>query len=242
MIRNLKALGLALCAMLALGAMTASAASATDFFTGTKAKGWVTGTSHNNKFHIVSEAATFECTTSKFTGTVENGSTEATALATYEGLINDTPHDPVDCNSTAGQVVVVMNHCHYRLTGNTTNEHPVGGGKNDAVIWIQCPVGSEIEIQSTAGCTIKVPSQTPTQGGVTYTNVNPHAGGNAVKVTATVTGIKWTAHGFVCAFGGLATEGHDATYQGDVTVTGFEDNGGTFTAPTEGARIGVEVS
>ena len=52
MIRNLKALGLTLFALCALGVMTASVASATDFFTSVSSSALLTGTSHNNVFSI----------------------------------------------------------------------------------------------------------------------------------------------------------------------------------------------
>jgi hypothetical protein len=237
MIRNLKALGLAVVAVFAMSAMTASAASATDFFTTSKESAWLTGTSHDNKFSLGN--TNFECTTSKFTATVENGKSVATALPNYTGRINETPHGTA-CDATLGTVTIDVNDCHYKLTGETTGSD----GGTDATVWIECPTGQSIQITSSAGPVISVPSQTPTEGGVTYTNVPNHsAAGSAVKVTATATGITATcAPTFTCGLAGIPSHSNTSKYTGTVTVTGYEDGGGTTTAPTEGSPIPVEWS
>jgi hypothetical protein len=247
MIRNLKVLGLALVAMFAISAMTASAASAVDHFTNTLGAAnpaLMTGTSHDNVFRIISANSKFECTTSKFTATALNGSTEATVLAGYTSIINETPHNALEpkCNATIGKVLIDMNDCHYILTGNTTKEHPKASGKFDAAIWIKCPkvneVEQEITITGPLGCVIHVPSQTPTEGGVVYTNLPPHPGGAAVKVTATVTGITYKATNCI----GFHAEDDDAEYNGTVTVTGYEDKNATtteLTKVTEGLQVGI---
>jgi hypothetical protein len=54
-----------------------------------------------------------------------------------------------------------------------------------------------------------------------------------------MTGITFTSEN--CA-GLVPAHGNNATYTGHVTFTGFEDLGGTLTAPTEGSQVGVSTS
>ena len=244
MIRNLKATGLALVAVLALSALTASSASAvTDHFTTTKDSALLTGVSHDNSFHFPGGSPSFKCTTSQFTGTVLNNATEATIDPTYTGEINETPHNTAHrCTGTGGDVVIDMNGCHYVLTGNTTGHDPVG--TPDATVWITCPAGQVIKVtQPGTGITIQVPPQTPTTGGVTYLNKPLHSGGNSVEVTATATGITTLCHpAFTCGLAGIATHANSSTYTGTVLATGYEDLDGLPTPITEGAQIPISFS
>jgi hypothetical protein len=227
--------------------MTASAASATDVFTtATGGSAWLTGTSHNNKFTLGNTS--FECTTSKFTSTVESGSSTATTLPNYTGRINETPHGTA-CDATIGNVTIDVNDCHYVLTGNTTGSD---NGGTDATVWIQCPTGQSIKITSSLGPVISVPTQTPTEGGVTYTNVPNHEGSgqSGVLVTATSTGITATcAPAFGCGLAGIPTHSNSSKYTGTVQVTGYEDLGtnsvppeDALTTPIEGNKISIEQS
>jgi len=125
-----------------------------------------------------------------------------------------------------------MNHCHYMLTGDTWM---VDNGI-DARLWIECTKEKEIEISSSF-CAIKVPSQTPTVGGITYTNES-----GKVKVTMTATGITYSAPGFGCALGGLPSHGNDMDYNGTITLAGFAYNSGLMTAPIEGSAVSISTS
>jgi hypothetical protein len=234
MIRNLKALSLALVAVAALSALAASSASAADKFTTTKESAIVTGVSHDNVFKVTNPDVRVECTTSKFIGTLKNNAEEATVFATYNGTKNVVPHT-THCNTSIGTTGTVdMNECDYVLTGATTQKD---AGLTDAVIHVVCPAGGEIVI-TTSLCSITIPGQTPTEGGVTYKN---EAGGK-VKVTATATGITYTTQGPFCGLGGLPAEANNADYNGTVVVSGFEDKGLVKDVPTEGAAIPIETS
>jgi hypothetical protein len=230
MIRNLKVLGLALWAMLALGATAASSASAVDTFTSVKSPETITGVNpapHStsaNRLFVTSasggELSNVECTTSKFHGNVNNGALEATFTAEYTGTKNVVPHT-TDCTSSLGAATVTMNGCAYILTGNTTKEDPVGGGK-DAIVSIECtPSTNEITMHIPgAGVTFEIPAQTPTEGGLKYTN---EAG--KVRIKATATGITYTCTpAFVCGLGGIASEGNKADYIGVVLAHGANGN------------------
>jgi hypothetical protein len=107
-----------------------------------------------------------------------------------------------------------MNECDYVLTGETTGEDE----GTDATVWIECAnEGEQIEIDVTGLLTLGVPPQTPTSGGVTYTN---NAGGT-VTINATATGITYNCEPhFICTLGGIATEGNDADYTGAVVAHG----------------------
>ncbi len=236
MIRNLKALGLALVAVFAIGAITASAALAVeDHFTATKASALLTGTSTDNIFKITG-GPSFECTTSQFTATGVNNSTEVTVDPSYTGRIGVTPHGTQCTGTPIGNVTIDMNSCDYDLTGKTTGSD---GGLTDATISVTCTTtGDHIVITGPIGCRIKVPAQTPTSGGVTYVNKTNHTGGSAIEVKATSTGITYTSENCV----GVASEGNDSDYTGTVVVTGYEDTEGLPTPITEGAQIPVEIS
>ena len=237
MIRNLKAVGLVLAAVLATSAVTAAAASATDVITTTRETVWLTGTSHNKVLQVGSTK--FECTTSRYTATARNGSSEITVLLSATGEINATPHG-TSCNSSIGTATWDVNHCHFVLTGNTTGKDVV---ETDATVWIQCPVGKTIQITSNAGLTISVPTQTPTEGGVTYVNLGNHAGNSAIRVTTTMTGITSTcAPAFLCGLASIPTHGNNTKFTGTVDLTGYEDLGGNLTSPIEGNRIPIEWS
>jgi hypothetical protein len=241
MIRNLKALGLALVAVCALGALAASSASAvTDVVTTPAGNTWVTGTSHDNKLTIPGKSEV-KCTTSKYFATVKNGDTHLTVGATYSGIIGETPHTNPDCtvegviNTTA---LVAMNGCDYELTGTTTG---LDAGKTDATVSVICPVGKKIEIKTTAGCTVSVPTQTPTVGGVAFTNKVPVAGKVTIDITAT--GVTYSTN-FACQLAGLSAEANDALFTGTVVTEGFVDTSGTVAADNavEGASKSIEVT
>ena len=150
-----------------------------------------------------------KCAKAAFHGSVANGATEGTFIAAYTGTLAapSTTH----CSSDLGTLDINMNSCAYILTGTTVN--------GDAKIWVECALGSnEIIIKATElGVTLKVPAQTPTSGGVHYTNV---ANGD-VRVDATVEGITWTCEPkLACNLGLGGTEGNNADYTGSVTVAG----------------------
>jgi hypothetical protein len=241
MIRNLKVMGLALIAIFAVGALSASAASATDFFTTANGKpALLTGVSHKSKFLMTGPNKDFTCTTAKYAATVTNGVSSLTVDALFEGTLNVTPHTEHHCNSTLGTVTVDMNGCDFKLTGETTGEDPPVVGK-DATVWVECPLGKVIQITGPAGIVISIPAQTPTVGGVTYTN---EAGGK-VKVKATATGVTYTcASAFACGLAGIPTHGNDADYTDEVVISGFVDNNAAhvITPANEGAALGISFS
>jgi hypothetical protein len=222
MIHNLKALGLALFAVLALGALAASSASAVDTFTSTGASETVSGTSTNGVFKITNGAGealvSVECTTATFDGTVTKGTAHANFTATYTGTLNTTPHS-THCSSSLGEMQVTMEGCTYDVTGTTTG---TDAGGTDATVSLTCPVGKVVVIHFPEfGITFTIHEQTPTSGGFTYTNTTlPPNNKKVIDVKATVTGTTYTCEpAFLCELGGVPAEGNNADYTGDVTVS-----------------------
>lgn len=212
--RKLKALGLAFVAAFAMSAVVASGASAAETF-------------HSDGHHTILDAEsigaagqvfkttvdTLKCTGVSVDGTTNETEThELTATATYSG-----------CSAVGLKLTtrVTMTTCDYKFT-STLVEHT---GQKHAEVHIECTnPEDEIDIEALflgayRQC-VKVPPQTPTTPGVTYSN-----GGSGstedIVVKATVEGIKYTEVG-IC---GSNTVHNDGTYEGEVTVKGTDTEG-----------------
>ena len=215
MTRNLKALGLALLAVFALSAVAASAASAAnDVFTSSSEKTDLTGESAFPVF--TSAGVSVECEKGTYAGTVASEAmAEVPVHPVYEGncLTAETFPTTVDTHG-----------CDFILTGDTdANGH--------ASAHIACTSGKEITItvfetlahNSPPLLTIHIPSQTVR--GIAYDTIE--AGGhNALTVTTTVQeGIESTCTGEFCFLVGGEGALAPASYEDDVTTTGWEDTG-----------------
>ena len=223
MSRNLKALGLALIAAMAMTAVAAQAASAHEFTSASNST-VVTATGTNHVFDANGVKVT--CT--------------AFFKGTQTGKIADTltvrpvySNEEKICETPIGKAQIDTKGCDYIFDSETS-------GAGDATVSVSCSAGHSIKITGTA-CTITVGSQTPA-GGVSFTN---EAAGD-VKVTATATGIHYTTSGFGCALVGLPGTGVNGTYTGTATAQGFVDNGTSGTATngftyTEGAATTISV-
>ena len=236
MIRNLKTLGLALMAILALGAVAASTASAqtlgkitspgnvtlTGEDTGTKA----------NSFTVFGRGV--ECPGSTYTGHKVLTHAETTAGKTHELLpsgsteVTVTPHYKQTSGGTANcdiepgglSATVTMNGCDYRFydfTTVVTASHPehTYGFLTDIV----CPTGKDIEVHAYIGhghafqaCKTTVQPQTGLHGGTATTTTGA---ADDIDLTGTITGIKATQSG-----GCGHAETTEGIYHLDVTVKG----------------------
>lgn len=190
MIRNVKVLGLAVVAVLAMSAMVASAAQAASFvassypatFTGSNTKG-------TEKFHT--EAGNVECD-SHFEGTESEASSTATAHPKY-----------TECEAFLGlSATVTTTGCNYlfHLTSTTA-----------ATTDVTCSSGSILVVAGTCKAEIKP------QTGLTSTALK--AEGGKITVTPSVTGIAYTVtqDGFLCPFKGTGNK-TDGEYTGSVTI------------------------
>lgn len=194
MTRNLKVLGLAVVAALALVALAASSASATNprFHTEqahTALNGSQEGT---NTFKV--NAGTVHCATATFTGTSSVVTpTELTIAPNYQGCkITTVTFETLEA-------VVDMNGCHYLFT-------PSGQ------VHLTCPTAP---IRVTAPlCTVTVHPQTVEK--VDYTNVDVEKT-RSTTVTSTATGLAYTQSS-LCPGGGAGSF-TNGTYAGSVGTT-----------------------
>lgn len=204
--RSLKILGLVVTAVLALGAVVASSASATAFTSAGEHDEHVTGTdTHGVDEFTVGETSKLTCDEESFTATVAHNSTWATVVPTYN-----------KCRTTGGEekenVTVTMNGCAYEFSSH-------------GEVRLHCPVGKVIEIHhySDPGkhknntCTLTVGPQTGT-GLLTYTHPN-----NGIQADGTI-GVNAQTHGG-CSFG--FTLNQTATYH-VVEDTFFATDGHTI--------------
>jgi hypothetical protein len=208
MTRNLKALGLTLIATFALGAMSAAPAVATDVFTA-ESEEEVT-TASGTAVLTTTVGPSFKCTTAHFAGTITNGATEGTVNASYSGEAYVIPHT-TECSTSYGPMTVTMNECAYILSGETDEN-------GDARIWIECGE-KPIELEITDLFTLSIPEQTPTAGGVSYTNNTPSAG--LVTVYSTMEGFTFSCEPhFFCTLHGIPAEGDGFDYASSIVAKG----------------------
>jgi len=211
MSRNLKALGLALVAVLAMSALTAAGASAEAFkFKAEKTPTTLSGNQHGAPDVFTTDTGSVSCNEAKYAGEqVGTEVTQVTVTPTYSectafGLFNV----PIDTNG-----------CQYKFTVDTK----VGAtyeGKVDVV----CPAGQVIKVTA-PGCTVTVGSQAGL-GSITYTNVGAGATREVTVDVNITTGLAYEEHRplfGLCANNTVAKT--NGKYTGAGLVTGT--NGGT---------------
>jgi hypothetical protein len=218
MIRNLKALGLALIALGAFGAIMASGASAAgERFHCEVEPCTITATSEANHVFSAGETAVV-CTHAEFKGT-------ATVLTEASQEVHPTYSG---CTFLGESAKVETNNCNYKFGSETVNGHlPVN---------IVCTGTSKIKVVTSA-CTLSFGSQTTT-GGVTVTNSG--SGSSRTSTVSSTTGATFSKSGFLC----FAVPGTTGTYTGPTTTTCYEDLGTSgavdqdTTTYTEGKQVG----
>lgn len=237
MIRNLKALGLALVAVFAMSAIAASAAQA-GHYTGGANPTILDGSATTNQVFETESELPLTCTTvAAGAGTEIPGGTATTITV-----------NPVytNCSSLVNNdTTVTMNGCDYTFTEPTTN-----GGNADLgtiPVDLHCPAGHKIEVHiytssshATSFCTVTIfpwneaegeEATEQSVGTVSYentTSVSP----KVVHVTANISGLSYTEHGALCPDGNTVLK-HNGVYRGSITVSGTSE---------AGASVNVEVS
>lgn len=220
MIRNIKVLGTALVAALAISAVAASLASA-DSFTAESAPAIYTGSQQTANV-LTTTVGTQKCTTTTFKGTVNATSTTTVSVSpSYSG-----------CTAFGFPSDYDVNGCEYLFHISPT------AGVTTGTVALVCPAGKEITItakSSVTNPTLKCTIHTPAQSGlgtVTYKNVGAGAT-REILFELNLTGIKYThtaGTGLGACTSGSATSG---TYTGSVLFTG--ENAG-------GAHVGIFLS
>lgn len=201
MTRNLKAVGLAVIATLAMSAVVASAAQAANF-TAAKYPVSIKGVQINGLHNFTAAGTGVSCEEAAFSSSAAAATPDLTVSAEY----NNCEDEIFGLNAS-----VTMNGCNYTFTEPTT---PVGGtstGKVDLV----CPVNKVVEVHAST-CTFTVFPEN-NLGTVTY-----HNEPNDVRISINVTGIDYQVHrGFLCPISSTYSTKHgDGVYEGSATVTG----------------------
>lgn len=236
MTRNLKALGLTLVAMLALGAMTASAASAQTNGKLTSASPVVlVGTEQGavSENRLTAFNLFVQCPDSTYTGykhnvtpheAIPSGVSTGTIVPDYLETVAGT----ANCDATVGSATIHMNGCDYVVhLGETT-----GGvnGTYGVTFDVVCPVGKEITVTVYSShthtepfCIMHVPGN---QNGLKGAHATDNGNGT-VTLSGTVEGItvNKTTNGAPL----LCPNAHTAVGKFDlnVLIKGFDKVGGT---------------
>jgi hypothetical protein len=220
MTRNLKILGLALAAVLAMTAVMASAAQATKFHA-TKYPVKLTAIEDTQDHVFKAGGGQVTCNTTDFTGTATEDSSTQTINATYDEC------EALENEATIDGFGLTAPNCDYLFHASGTAD-------------LKCKAGTQVVI-TTPVCNFTVPAQ---NGLATLKFTNKAASGitqHDITVDINVTKIKYTIDNvFLCNL--FLKEGHEAgktyedgVYEGNSTLKGYEDINGT-----EGASVGVE--
>lgn len=215
MIRNFKALGLAFVAIFAMSAVAASAASAHEFHSEGTPTIFSGGQTTTNVFET-GNGAKVECSTATFQGTATGTEVDSvTVTPKYSG-----------CTFLGEAATVTTNDCAYILDSDTN-------ASGDAAVEVECAAGNTIEVNAAGLCTLKIGAQT-VGGGVHYTNENSGST-RSVVVETTAKEIKYSKTGAFC----FLVSG-DGKYTGNVTVSGYVDNGNSGTSTTPNYSLGAQ--
>jgi hypothetical protein len=205
MTRKLKALGLAICAALAVLAVSSSAAQAGEF-TAEKYPATLTGTQlSQHEFSFFNYSVS--CAKASFDGTLEAAAKAVTIAASYS-----------ECTSEAGAAVTVkMTGCDYVFIAEET----LGEDKVDGSMEIKCPAGAGIDFEDAAtGCAIKIIPQGPLST-LVYTN---HKVAKDFDVDLEVENFLYNQNNLCPGGEGMFFNG---LYTGKSTITGDAEGGGT---------------
>lgn len=230
MSRNLKALGLALAAMLAMGAITAVGAQANPneeghvvsaFETAEHESSLVTGTDEfeENTLQFTAPAGLVHCEVNEFHGEIAGGTTKEPTVETAFG----GPLASQECTAGGFPATVFNNDCHLTFHHAETikdQEDP------EYTTWsvttdLHCPENVEgIEVKAYSGgahgfqvCRILVPPQTGLEGVTIHNEANTPAESHDLTATVAVGGIKESQSGLCGSSSG------EAEMHGEVTMT-----------------------
>ena len=196
MIRTIKALGLAVVAVLAMSAFFANTASATTIGTFTCNSYLCEGTGEQVAKHVFTvQGQKVECNKAHFSGSIADTSHTIKVIPKYE-----------ECTAFGLAATVSMNSCYYDFTTGTTHNSPTH--YYTGTVHIRCTTsGDSITVSAGDGsCVVHIHEQTPTIHNVDYENLDPT--GSGVLVTSTVSGIHSTVtkNNFLCPVSSATTD------------------------------------
>jgi hypothetical protein len=203
MIHKLKTIGLALAAVMAFAAISASAASAANEFHSAVAHTSLSGEQVGEDV-FTTNAGTVKCKKASYTGT--------SSTATVSGQTVAPSYS--ECTAFGGflNATVDPNGCTYTFT---VSKFPAGD------VDITCPAGKVIEV-TTFACDVKVFPQK--KSGITYTNVAGPPKHVTVDVALTGLHYQQTGTNFPFCNGGDGTF-TNGTYTGKATIKGYDTAG-----------------
>jgi hypothetical protein len=233
MIRNLKVLGLALVAMLAMSVVVASAAQANSNFTTTNGLYPTIFEGEQGTENVfTTTTGSVKCTTAKFV--YRNGETMQEAGINYVIGTNTAASETASlhpeytgCKAFGVKATVTTTGCNYLF--HVTNAASPFTLSTD----IACSGTNKITVVPTGvDCTITVGPQTGITG---LSAVNAGAGATEdITVTINSGNITYTETGTNCHING-ATD-NNGSYTGTATIKGYEDTSGT-----KGAQRGIMI-
>ena len=198
MFRKFKSLGLALFATLALGAVMASAASATEFTAASYPVAYSATQSATEPHVFTADTYEITCKDVTFTGEAAVTSTTVTLTPTYH-----------ECTAFGLRATITLNGCDYRF-------HLAATG-NNATVDLVCPAGKDVTIDAGGGACVAHITPFTGKSNVALSNSHPN-----IKAAASVTGITASltdVSPFFCPFSGN-THTETATYTGNLTLEG----------------------
>jgi len=234
MTRNLKVLGLALCAAFAMSAVAAGSAWAETHEVVTGNGGTVHLTAEadptsggSQDFEATTgESKVVKCSEVQVSGTAENGATEVTVEPSYNNCgVWET--EPAGTTVKIASATIKTSGCHYKFTGETTAGNPTGG--EHATVHVENAGGScehiKINVTSFQVNCIDVPVQ-EIKDAVRYNNITEANGKKAITVEATAHGIKSTTtnNNLFCPTETGGTVVHEnGSYVGNTIVRGYNE-------------------
>lgn len=218
MIRNIKALILAGLAVLAMSAVFAGGAQASQFTCGSYP---CTGTGEQPKAtkHVFTvQGQKVECEEAHFEG----------SLAAASETIKVTPKYNKCTAFGIANAAVIMNSCYYDFTGGVTTTVPTHHFKGS--VQVKCTTANDtITVNAPATnplCTVHIPEQTPGTPAVDFESLTPT--GTGVFVNSTVSGITSVVTdlgGFFCPLTGN-NDDKTGSYTGTVNFLPLGGNSG----------------
>ena len=228
---KLRALGLALGALLVLGAMAASAASAK--FDSEVEHTLISGDQPAGKPHTFTvNAGTTTCKVAKFSGTSVGAFTGTSWTSEDLAITPEYRECPTIVLGESHDTHVKTNGCIYTFHAGETTE---AGTKVDGSTDIVCPAGKVVEWEITGAniCKITFPPQNNVAG-ITYHNTGTGATRD-VDWIISITTLTYTQDGIFCPGNNFMTPTTftNGKYSGEVTLVGTN---------TAGTQVGIWVT
>lgn len=232
MTRKLKQLGVAILAVFAVSALTASASAETLEFKSSVDHVFLDAQESSLQIMHFPEVGRLECEAVELHGTIneeDTATSEITVMPTYSGCSTKKTGEELEFDAH-----VKTNNCHYTLTIDEEAEsinHKLNSGEYfSGPMHLDCPGENEMEIKPTflgfkLNC-IFIPEQIPTEPTVDYTVETEGETKIGINIYSTVGGIAYFAHPN-CSPAGEPYEADDAEYTGEILLEGTNEKGKT---------------